>query len=147
MIDSKTIEELLDLFVSQVHSAEAQWISIPKYFEKNRNELLRRYIIDCNKYAYSGRRGLQSKKCPLILEYSSYCLQTCGGVVIILAQKEDGSVTHRLFLQPDSYGRMTEIPCEGVINEKLETIIELISDEQYEAEKFVNKILHQAKEN
>lgn len=149
MIDFKTVGELLDLLISQAHSAEAQWVSIPKYFEKNRNEILRRYIIDRNKYAYSDAktRGIKSKKFPLILEYSSFCLQICGGIVIILAQKEDESVIHRLFLQPDSFGRMTEIPCEGTMNEKLETLVNLISDEQYEAAKFIQKILHHEQEN
>lgn len=62
------ISELIKSLVLLTRQMEISWYTLPEYLEKNRNEILRRYLITENQYY-----GTPHDNGQFLSEYHSYC--------------------------------------------------------------------------
>lgn len=146
MFNSELIGQLLNKLISDAHQAKLQWLTIPKYFETNKNEPLRRFIIENNKYAYSEAHahGLFSNKTPLISEYRSRCVSIDGGVITLLMFQESPDVKYALAIQPNDTSGVTILKCDDNQNIQLAELAELLGNEQYEVMRFIKGIVEKS---
>lgn len=143
MFNSELIGQLLDKLILEAHQAEFQWLSIPKYFETNKNEPLRRFIIENNKYAYSETHshGLFSNKTPLISEYRSRCVTIDGGVITLFMFQEASDVKYALAVQPNDTSGVMILECDDNQKTQLNELAKIIGNEQYEVMRFIKRIV------
>ena len=143
MSNSELIGQLLDKLILEAHQAKFQWLAIPKYFETNKNEPLRRFIIENNKYAYSETHSRRtfSNSVPLISEYRSRCISIDGGVITLFMFQESPDVKYALAIQPSDTAGVTILECDGNQTARLNELAEIIGNEQYEVMRFINRII------
>lgn len=140
MIDSKMISQLLEKLSEQTLQSNLHWLSLPRYFETNKNEPLRRYVISNNKYAYSG--GKFTGKLPLISEYRSQCVSIGGGIVILFNYKESPNAEYyALAVQVDSTCEISVLDCSVEQREQIHNLHKLITDTQYDVSRFIKDII------
>ena len=147
MIKTELIKQLLDKLIAEVHHSETQWLTIPKYFETNKNEPLRRFIIDNNKYAYSENHPLKLVRdnSPLIIsEYRSRCIAIEGGVITLLVFQGCSNDKYALAIQTNDTAGVTILQCDDNQKTQLQELAEIIENEQYEVMKFINRIVEKS---
>jgi len=142
LVDSKLVSQLLEKLSEQTSYSNLHWLSLPQYFETNKNEPLRRYVIDKNKYAYSGRQF--TDKPSLISEYRSQCVTIERGLVILFIYyyKESANTEHyALAVQVDNTCEVTVLDCSAEQQEKIHSLYKLITNTQYDIVSFIKGIV------
>lgn len=131
----KFVSKLIDLTVKK----KITWMTLPKYFDSNDNESLRKTIIANNRYAYS---PIEVKSVYLINEYRSYCTILNGGVVTLFS-KQKGTDTHlSISIQTDPGHYLQSLPCDSEIEEMLKELLLQLSANIDDGMKFINEILN-----
>lgn len=111
MLNMNKIGVLLQKLIEKTKKKEMVWFTVPEYFEKNKNESLRRYIINNHKYFYDwqdadSRKYLDESKCA--------CVEVLGGLIMVFVyavfKDRKKKVAYSLALQSKIGGAVEEIP-------------------------------------
>ncbi len=132
---ARFVSKLIELTVQK----KITWITLPKYFDSNDNEPLRKRVIANNQYAYS---PIEAQNVYLINEYKSYCAAINGGVITLFSEQKGKHVLLTMCIQTDPGHYLQDLPCddevEGLLNELLLQLSANIDD----GIKFINDILN-----
>lgn len=139
MIDSSLIDQLLEKVSEQTMKFNLKWMSIPQYFENYKNEPLRIYIIENNKYAY--KNGKLSKSVPFISEYQSQCICINDGLLIIFKYTYCQSKNLSLAIQVNNFSEPSIIECSDEQNIMLTKLYEKIDGSQYDVSKYIKNVI------
>ena len=126
------IQKLIDL----TEKKKTVWTTLPYYFDSNDNEPLRKYVITNNAYAYSPRSNV-----PVINEYGSFCADINGGVVVVISESYDGSITQSLLLQTSPMNPVISLYNDVTVRGELRELVTAISSQQDDVDAFISEIL------
>ena len=107
------LKELINSLIKLTKNKRIEWNAVTEYLEENRNEILRRFIINSNQYY-----DQTIKNEPYLQEYKSYCVQFNDGYIYVF------SFTN--FLKAENY----YILCTQ--NKKASSIITLNTSDTYQ---------------
>ena len=132
---AKLISKLIELTVQN----RINWTTLPKYFDANDNEPLRKAVIADNRYAYS---PTEAKKIYLINEYKSYCTAVNGGIITLFC-KQRGNDSHlTISIQTDPNHYLQNLSCDYEIEEMLKELLLQLAASIDDGVKFINDILN-----
>lgn len=131
----KFVSKLIDL----TSQKRITWMTLPKYFDSNDNEPLRKKVIANNQYAYS---PIEAKNIYLINEYRSYCTTLNGGVITLFSEQKERDTLLTMCIQtaPDHY--LQDLSYDGEIEELLKELLLQLSAYIDDGIKFINDILN-----
>ena len=139
MIDKEYGHRLVDKLVELTCDKKIVWMTLPRYFETNDNEPLRKAVIANNKYAYS---PIESQNIFLINEYESYCTIINGGIIGLLYKTRGKEKMLDIVIQVDPTQRLQNIHSDDELQKKLEELLFKISTEADDGLKFIDGILN-----
>lgn len=131
----KFISKLIDLTTQN----RITWMTLPKYFDSNDNEPLRKTVIADNQYAYN---PIEAKSAYLINEYKSYCTAINGGIVTLFCRHRGSNSRLTMSIQTDPNHYLQELPCDSEIEEMLKELLFQLSASIDDGVKFINGILN-----
>lgn len=136
-------KELTVNFVSKLINLTAQkritWSTLPKYFDSNDNEPLRKVVISNNQYAYN---SIEAKSVYLINEYKSFCTAINGGIVTLFCEQKKDDSRLAMGIQTDPNHYLQNLPCDDEIQEMLRELLLQLSANIDDGVKFINDILN-----
>ena len=139
MIDNEYGHRLVDKLVELTCDKKIVWMTLPRYFETNDNEPLRKAVIANNKYAYS---PIAAKNIFLINEYKSYCTIINGGIVGLLYKTRGNEKLLDIVIQVEPTQHLQNVHSDDGLQKKLEDLLFKISTEANDGLKFIDGILN-----
>ena len=139
MIDKEYGHRLVDKLVELTCDKKIVWMTLPRYFETNDNEPLRKAVIANNKYAYS---PIESQNIFLINEYESYRTIINGGIIGLLYKTRGKEKMLDIVIQVEPTQRLQNIHSDDELQKKLEELLFKISTEADDGLKFIDGILN-----
>ena len=115
------------------------WVSLPKYFDANDNEPLRKAVISDNQYAYT---PIEAQRIYLINEYKSYCTAINGGIITLFCKQKGNDLRLAIGIQTDPSHYLQSPPCDSEIEEMLRELLLQLSANIDDGVKFINDILN-----
>lgn len=139
MIEKEFTMKLISKLIELTAQKRIIWMTLPKYFDSNDNEPLRKAVISDNQYAYS---PIEAKSVYLINEYKSYCTAINGGVVTLFCRqrKNDSQLTIGIQTDPSHY--LQNLSCDDKIEEMLKELLLQLSANIDDGVNFINGILN-----
>ena len=131
----KFISKLIDLTTQN----RIIWMTLPKYFDSNDNEPLRKTVIADNQYAYN---PVEAKSAYLINEYKSYCTAINGGIVTLFCRHRGSNSRLTMSIQTDPNHYLQNLSCDDEIQEMLRELLLRLSANIDDGVKFINDILN-----
>ena len=138
MIEREHTVEFISKLIELTTQKRITWMSLPKYFDSNDNEPLRKAVISDNKYAYN---SIEAKNMFLINEYKSYCTAINGGIITLFSGQRGNDVRLTIALQTDPNHYLQSLPYDSEIEEKLRELLFQLSANIDDKVKFINEIL------
>lgn len=139
MIDIEYGHRLVDKLIELTFDKKIIWMTLPRYFEVNDNEPLRKAVIANNKYAYS---PADVKNMFLINEYKSYCTAINGGIISLFYKTRRNEKMLDIDIQVEPTQNLQNVQSDDELQEKLEELLLKISIETNDGLKFIDGILN-----
>lgn len=139
MIDKEYAHRLVDKLIRLTCDKKIIWMTLPRYFEANDNEPLRKAVIANNKYAYS---PIEVKNIFLINEYKSYCTAINGGIISLLYKTRGNAKMLDIVVQVEPTQNLQDVQSDDELQKELEKLLFRISTESNDGLKFIDGILN-----
>lgn len=139
MIEKEFSVRLISKLIELTDQRRITWRTLPKYFDSNDNEPLRRKVIANNQYAYS---PIETQNVYLINEYKSYCTSINGGVITLFSEQKGKHVILTMCIQTDPGHYLQDLPYDDEIEELLRELLLQLSSNIDDGIKFINDILN-----
>lgn len=139
MIDREYTIKFIDKLIELTSKRQITWMTLPRYFETNENEPLRRIVIANNEYAYT---PMEAKNTYLINEYRSYCTVLNGGVITLFSKNRGKDVRLDISIQVEPTHHMTDLYYDDDIKERLGELMVQISMKTDDGLRFITEILN-----
>lgn len=139
MIEKEFIVKFVPKLIELTNQKRITWMTLPKYFDSNDNEPLRKVVISNNQYAYN---PIESKSVYLINEYKSFCTAINGGIVILFSEQRGNDSRLTLGIQTDPNHYLQYAYCDDEVNAMLGELLLQLSANIDDWAKFINDILN-----
>ena len=139
MIEKEFTVKFVSKLIELTTQKRITWITLPKYFDTNDNEPLRKVVIADNQYAYT---PIEAKRVYLINEYKSYCTAINGGIVTLFCKQRGNDSCLTIGIQTDPNHYLQSLSCDGEIEEMLRELLLQLSANIDDGVKFINDILN-----
>lgn len=139
MIEKESVAKLISKLTGLTIQKRITWMPLPKYFDSNDNEPLRKAIISDNQYAYI---PIEAQKAYLINEYKSYCTAINGGIITLFCKQRGDDSRFSIGIQTDPNHYLQNLPCDSGIEDMLKELLLLLSANIDDGVKFINDILN-----
>lgn len=139
MIEKELTLKFVKKLIELTNQKRITWMTLPKYFDSNDNEPLRKTVIADNQYAYS---PIEAKSVYLINEYKSYCTTVNRGIVTLFCKQKGDDLRFTIGIQTDPNHYLQSLPCDGEIEEMLKELILHLSANIDDGVRFINDILN-----
>lgn len=139
MIEKEFTAKFISKLIELTTQKRITWMTLPKYFDSNDNEPLRKTVISDNQYAYN---PIEAKNVYLINEYKSYCTAINGGIVTLFCKHRGNDSRLTISIQTDPNHYLQSLPCDGEIEEMLRELLLQLSANIDDGVKFINDILN-----
>ncbi|WP_304532993.1 hypothetical protein [Faecalibaculum rodentium] len=139
MIEKEFVAKLISKLTELTVQKRITWVSLPKYFDANDNEPLRKAVISDNQYAYT---PIEAQRIYLINEYKSYCTAINGGIITLFCKQKGNDLRLAIGIQTDPSHYLQSPPCDSEIEEMLRELLLQLSANIDDGVKFINDILN-----
>lgn len=139
MIEKEFSVKLISKLIDLTTQSRITWMTLPKYFDANDNEPLRKAVISDNQYAYT---PIEAKRVYLINEYKSYCTAINGGIITLFCKQRGNESRLTMSIQTDPNHYLQDMSCDEEIEEMLKELLLQLSAKIDDGVKFINDILN-----
>lgn len=139
MIEKEFTVKLISKLIDLTTQNRIIWTTLPKYFDTNDNEPLRKVVISDNRYAYT---PIAAKRAYLINEYKSYCTAINGGVITLFCKQRGNDLHLAVSIQTNPNHYLQDLFCDDEIEEMLKELLLQLSANIDDGVKFINDILN-----
>ena len=139
MIEKEFTVKLISKLIDLTTQNRIIWTTLPKYFDANENEPLRKTVISDNQYAYTPN---EAKRVYLINEYKSYCTAINGGIITLFCKQRENDSRLTISIQTDPNHYLQDLFCDYEIEEMLKELLLQLSANIDDGIKFINDILN-----
>ena len=132
----KIVSEIIKKLDSITRKNEGKWENLVAYQSSEYNEVLRNYIIKCQKNYYTDFRNIY------LDEQGSYVFKTKeGGIFVVLRYEQNYSDYYILAAQKTRYGKIVELNTKNDLQLELRNLVELINETLDSIDSFIESFL------
>lgn len=138
MIEKEYSVRFVKKLINLTEQGKIFWMTLPKYFEANDNEPLRKEVIANNQYAYSFHK---IDHVGLVNEYKSYCSIINDGVVTLFSKQRGNDTVLDISIQTDSSHYLQRLSCDDEVDALLKDLLLQLSLKMDDGLKFIKSVI------
>lgn len=138
MIEKEFAMKLISKLIELTIQKKITWMTLPKYFDANNNEPLRKIVIANNQYAYS---PVGAEDLCLINEYRSYCTALNGGLITLFSSQRGKDKHLTMSIQTDPNHYLQDLYLDSEVEEMLRELLLQLSANIDDGINFIKGIL------